>query len=65
MDTIAHHLRGVSDRISIPKSIGGLVTQRVLVMSFLEGVPLLEASSRISDLSQYKREQAKRRILSR
>lgn len=31
MDTIAHNLRPVSNRITIPRSVPGLVTRRVLV----------------------------------
>ena len=34
-------------------------------MSFLEGIPLTEAGNRINDLSKFKREMAKRRILHR
>ena len=31
MDSIAHHLRPVADRITVPRSVPGLVTQRLLV----------------------------------
>jgi len=65
MDTIAHHLRGIRQRIEIPRSIPGLVTRRLLVMQFLEGVPLTEAGSKLRDLSQMKRDAAKKRILHR
>lgn len=31
MDTIAHHLRHVSDRIRVPRSVPGLANKRLLV----------------------------------
>ncbi|GLC33499.1 hypothetical protein PLESTB_000081700 [Pleodorina starrii] len=65
MDTIAEHLRPQTARLQIPRSVGGLVTRRALVMSFVEGVPLLEASSRVSNMSPRARDAAKRLILSR
>lgn len=65
MDTIAHHLRDVRDHIEVPRSIPGLVTKRLLVMSFLSGAPLLEAGKKLAELSPLKREQGKRRILER
>jgi hypothetical protein len=36
MDTIADHLAPLRDRLTIPRSVGGLVTRRTLVMSFVE-----------------------------
>ncbi|KAG2426342.1 hypothetical protein HXX76_013099 [Chlamydomonas incerta] len=65
MDTIAEHLAPISARLQVPRTVGGLVTRRALVMSFLEGVPLLEASSRVAKLSPLQRDLAKRRILTR
>ncbi|KXZ54564.1 hypothetical protein GPECTOR_4g629 [Gonium pectorale] len=65
MDTISDHLAPLSRRLAIPRSVGGLVTRRALVMSFVEGVPLLEASSRVSQLSPLARQAAKRLILQR
>lgn len=65
MDTISEHLAPIASRLQVPRSVGGLVTQRLLVMSFLEGVPLQEASRKVSGLSARRRELAKRLILSR
>lgn len=36
MDTIAEHLAPISSRLQVPRTVGGLVTRRALVMSFLE-----------------------------
>ncbi|GIL52831.1 hypothetical protein Vafri_8592 [Volvox africanus] len=65
MDTISEHLRPQSKRLQIPRSVGGLVTKSSLVMSFIEGVPLLEARTRVSQMSPRARDAAKRLILSR
>ncbi|GLI59949.1 hypothetical protein VaNZ11_002002 [Volvox africanus] len=65
MDTISAHLRPQSNRLQIPRSVGGLVTRSALVMSFIEGVPLLEARTRVSQMSPRARDAAKRLILSR
>ncbi|MEW5318649.1 MAG: hypothetical protein WDW38_009856 [Sanguina aurantia] len=65
MDTIAHHLRDHSSHVAVPRSVPGLVTPRLLVMSFLEGVPLTEAAKHMTSLAGWKREAAKKLILSR
>ena len=65
MDTIAHHLRNMSSRLVIPRSIHGLVTPRLMVMHYVEGIPLMEVSSRINNLSARQQNIAKRLILSR
>ncbi|KAG2436133.1 hypothetical protein HYH02_011642 [Chlamydomonas schloesseri] len=65
MDTIAEHLAPISCRLQVPRTVGGLVTRRALVMSFLDGVPLLEASARAAKLSPLQRDMAKRLILTR
>ncbi|GIL83202.1 hypothetical protein Vretifemale_12058 [Volvox reticuliferus] len=65
MDTISEHLRPQSNHLQIPRSVGGLVTKRALVMNFIEGVPLLEARDRVSKMSPRARDAAKRLILSR
>lgn len=36
MDTIAEHLAPLHRRLAIPRSVGGLVTQRLMVMTFVE-----------------------------
>ena len=38
MDTIATHLKDQQSRILVPNSIPGLVSDRLLVMNFLDGV---------------------------
>ncbi|GMH36923.1 hypothetical protein BSKO_04796 [Bryopsis sp. KO-2023] len=65
MDSIANSLQNISDRVSVPRSIPGLVTPRVLVMRFMEGVPLRELGSRTQKLSARKKRIAKERVLSR
>lgn len=65
MDTIAEHLAPLHRRLAIPRSVGGLVTQRLMVMTFVEGVPLLEARSLTAGLSARRRAMAQRLILSR
>ncbi|GFR52787.1 hypothetical protein Agub_g15404, partial [Astrephomene gubernaculifera] len=65
MDTLADHLRPLCRRLAVPRSVGGLVTRRVLVMSYLQGIPLLEASSRVGRMSPRARQAAQRLILNR
>ena len=47
------------------RSVPGLVSQRILVMSLLEGVPLTEAGSHMDGLSERVKNMAKRRIIQR
>lgn len=63
MDQIAESLRHISDRVSVPRSIPGLVTPRLLVMHYMNGIPLAELKSRTSGLSRRKQQMAKQRIL--
>lgn len=65
MDTIAHQLRDIRDIVTIPRSVPGLVTRRVLVMGFIPGVPLLEAGKKMQNLTAFQRRAGSRRILSR
>eukprot|EP00798_Chlamydomonas_sp_ICE-L_P027624 gene27624-7261_t len=65
MDSIASHLSGVAKRISVPRSVPGLVTPRLLVMSLLDGVPLTEAGRSMEGLSERTQKMGKRRILKR
>lgn len=46
MDTIAGHLRKASKHVTVPRSVPGLVTDRLLVMEFVEGVPLMQVGRR-------------------
>jgi len=65
MDTISLHLRDVNRRIQVPRSIPGLVTRQLLVMSFLSGAPLTDAQKFIKRVPPAQRAAAKRRILHR
>uniref|UniRef100_A0A383WA42 LysM domain-containing protein n=1 Tax=Tetradesmus obliquus TaxID=3088 RepID=A0A383WA42_TETOB len=46
-------------------SVPGLVSRRLMVMSFMEGLPLLQLKDKVAHLPQWKREKAARRILAR
>ncbi|KAF5841271.1 ABC1/COQ8 ser/thr kinase [Dunaliella salina] len=65
MDSIALHLRPIQDRVVVPRSVPGLVTPRLLVMEFMEGIPLTDLGSHTQGLSEAKKRAAKKRILSR
>jgi predicted unusual protein kinase regulating ubiquinone biosynthesis (AarF/ABC1/UbiB family) len=60
MDTIAYHLRSLSGRVDVPRSLPGLVSRRVLVMQFMEGIPLLELRGRFANMSERRRRQVRR-----
>eukprot|EP00878_Enallax_costatus_P021138 GHUV01022371.1.p1 GENE.GHUV01022371.1~~GHUV01022371.1.p1 ORF type:complete len:637 (+),score=223.29 GHUV01022371.1:216-1913(+) len=65
MDTIAEHLRELSAHVTVPRSVPGLVSRRLMVMSFIDGLPLLQLRDKVAHLPQWKREKAARRILDR
>lgn len=65
MDSIALALQPLNKHISVPQSIPGLVTQRLLIMSFIDGIPLRNLGERTKSLSPRKRRIAKERILQR
>lgn len=65
MDSVAQSLRGISEKVVVPRSIPGLVTPRVLVMQFMEGIPLRELGSKTKNMSESKKRIAKRLVLSR
>lgn len=56
MDTIAEHLRGMSNRVTVPRSVPGLVTQRLLVMEYVRGLPLMQLKDKVSHLPKWKRD---------
>jgi predicted unusual protein kinase regulating ubiquinone biosynthesis (AarF/ABC1/UbiB family) len=56
MDTIAQHLSVLSSAISVPRSVPGLVSQRLMVMTFMEGLPLLQLRDKVAHLPKWKRE---------
>ncbi|WIA37974.1 hypothetical protein OEZ86_001350 [Tetradesmus obliquus] len=65
MDTIAQHLSQLSHSVRVPRSVPGLVSRRLMVMSFMEGLPLLQLKDKVAHLPQWKRDKAARRILAR
>eukprot|EP00887_Chlorella_sp_A99_P006757 scaffold3.g6757.t1 len=77
MDAVARQFQKLNHRIEVPRSVPGMVTDRLLVMNFLEGVPItrLERHTQNSarpapaplrrSLSEATRRLAARRILSR
>jgi len=58
MDAIAANLEHMS-RVAIPRSVPGLVTQRALLMSFEEGLPLTRLEEKTKHLPRWKREKVK------
>lgn len=65
MDSIAQSLRPISDHVVVPESIPGLVTERMLIMSFMDGIPLRQLSEKTAGMSVRKQRAAKERILKR
>jgi hypothetical protein len=66
MDAIGGHLRaqGVGNRIMVPSSVPGLTTQRLLVMSYIDGLQITRLGDRIEKLSPLQRRLGIKRILS-
>lgn len=65
MDKIACALRSIQKRVVIPQSVPGLVTKQMLVMSFMDGIPLRSLGERAASLSDQKQRLLKERILKR
>ena len=63
MDTVGENLKAIRSRVVIPTSIPGLVTDRVLVMSYLNGVPLTQLHKHASDLPEWKKKAAIKQVL--
>jgi hypothetical protein len=59
MDTIAQHLQQLSRSVRVPRSVPGLVSRRVMVMSFMDGLPLLQLKDKVAHLPQWKREKVR------
>ena len=55
----------MSREVEIPRSVPGLVTQRMLVMNFVPGTQITRLKGRLQSLSPWQRDRAKARILSR
>eukprot|EP00210_Caulerpa_lentillifera_P006027 g5760.t1 len=65
MDSISLALRPLHKHVVIPQSIPGLVTHRLLIMSFIDGIPLRNLRERVASMSPKKQRKAKERILQR
>ncbi|GAB4821653.1 hypothetical protein N2152v2_008699 [Parachlorella kessleri] len=65
MDAVAHQFRKQTHKIEVPRSVPGMVTDRLLVMNFLEGVPITRLKDHTRNLSESLRRKAARRILDR
>lgn len=64
MPTLQRH-KGISKKIEIPRSVPGLVTRRLLVMNFLDGVQITRLGDKTKNLSRKKRKMAVERIVHR
>lgn len=62
MDTVAADLRGIRRRVVVPTSVPGLVTREVLVMDYIDGMPLSKLGSVTTDMSEQKRKMAFKRV---
>ncbi|BDA44687.1 probable AarF domain-containing protein kinase 1 [Coccomyxa sp. Obi] len=65
MDAVADNLKGLRKTLEVPRSVGGLVTKRLLVMNFIEGDQITRLAHRTRGLSQRKKKAASRRIMER
>jgi len=57
--------KGISKKIEIPRSVPGLVTRRLLVMNFLDGLQITRLGDKTKKLSRKKRKVAVERIVHR
>lgn len=67
MDAVARQFEGLGHKIQVPRSVPSMVTPRLLVMDFLEGVPITRLKDQIGfqNLSEATKRMAAKRILSR
>lgn len=68
MDQISQDLqrhKGLSKKVEIPRSVPGMVTRRLLVMNFLDGVQITRLGDKTKKLSKRKRAAAVERIIHR
>ncbi|KIZ06293.1 hypothetical protein MNEG_1674 [Monoraphidium neglectum] len=56
MDAIATHLAPITSRVAVPRSVPGLVTQRVMAMTFMEGTPLMQLQDKVAHLPKWQRD---------
>jgi len=66
MDAVARQFHGLGHKIRVPRSVPSMVTQRLLVMDFLDGVPITKMKDQIAfqNLSEATKKLAARKILS-
>lgn len=62
MDSVALALHDISDRVVVPRSIPGLVTRRMLIMEYVDGLPLNQLASRTAGMSELAKRTAKKRV---
>lgn len=65
MDAVARQFEKLNRRIEVPRSVPCMVTNRLLVMKFLEGVPITRLDKHTQNLSEAVKRLAAKRILSR
>ena len=62
MDTTCASLKRIRDRVVVPHSIPGLVTKRILTMTYLQGVPLTKLEDHLTDIPHYQRKVAFQKV---
>lgn len=67
MDAVARQFQGLGHKIEVPKSVPSMVTERLLVMQFLDGIPITKMKDAVAfqNLSEATKKMAAKRILSR
>jgi predicted unusual protein kinase regulating ubiquinone biosynthesis (AarF/ABC1/UbiB family) len=67
MNAVAKQFDGLNHKIVVPRSIPALVTQRLLVMDFIDGIPItkMREQARFQNLSEATKRLAARQILSK
>lgn len=58
-------MQSLRGEVEVPKSVSGLVTRRLLVMSFIDGEQITRLKSRVAGLSPAVRKKAQTKILHR
>ena len=67
MNAVAKQFDGLGHKIRVPRSIPSLVTQRLLVMDFIDGIPITKMKDQVAfqNLSEATKRLAARQILSK
>ncbi len=58
-------MQGLRKQVEIPRSVPGLVTDRLLVMNYLDGEQITRLKSRVQGMSPSVQRKARQRILHR